>query len=54
MIGAATMALFCGGWERLLRNLLPAARPPPRGYLQHRAELARGGGRAAAAAKKRE
>jgi hypothetical protein len=41
IIGAGAMLLFCSGWERLLRSSLPAPRPPPRGYLLHKAELAR-------------
>lgn len=51
VLGAAATALFCGGWERLLRAALPAPRPPARGYMRHAAELARARAEAAAAKK---
>jgi hypothetical protein len=45
--------LFCNGWERMLRNLVPARTPPARVFITHKAELQRARA-AAGAAKKRE
>ncbi|KIY95745.1 hypothetical protein MNEG_12219 [Monoraphidium neglectum] len=51
--GAVCTVLFCNGWERMLRNLVPARTPPARVFITHKAELQRARA-AAGAAKKRE
>jgi len=40
IFGALAMAAFCLCWENCLRTMLPARKPPTRGYLAHTAELA--------------
>lgn len=32
-------AILCFSWERMLRGLLPALRPPIKGYMAHWKEL---------------
>ena len=32
---ATADVILCFSWERMLRNLLPATRPPVKGYMAH-------------------